>query len=119
VEFAMKPIGILHSPMRETKHTHLQANSSQAAGYIEVFPEFAEGVRGFKGISLYMFHCIDHYKLLVKPLLDDQRRTLFTAYALYRPNPVGLSGVHSRPRRGYVLDKEGADMSDRTPVLDI
>jgi tRNA-Thr(GGU) m(6)t(6)A37 methyltransferase TsaA len=119
----MNPIGILYSPMNETKHTHLPATRSQAAGYIEVFPEFAEGIRGFEGISrrisLYLFHCVDHYKLLVKPFLDDQLRALFAAYALYRPNPVGLSVVHSRPRRGNVLDIEGVDMLDRLPLLDI
>jgi tRNA (Thr-GGU) A37 N-methylase len=76
MEFIMKPIGVIHSPFTEKKQTPIQPTRSNASGFIEVFPEFAEGLQGLEGFShlilLYVFHQSNGYNLLVKPFLDDQ-----------------------------------------------
>ena len=46
-------------------------------------------------------------------------RGLFATRYPARPNPIGLSVVKLLARRGNVLEIEGADRLDGTPLLDI
>jgi tRNA (Thr-GGU) A37 N-methylase len=57
--------------------------------------------------------------LRVKPFLDDQQRGLFATRYPCRPNPLGLSVVRLLERRGAILEIEGVDMLDGSPLLDI
>ena len=57
--------------------------------------------------------------LLAKPFLDDQLHGLFATRYPYRPNPIGLSVVQLTVRKGNILEIEGVDMLDGTPLLDI
>jgi tRNA-Thr(GGU) m(6)t(6)A37 methyltransferase TsaA len=70
-------------------------------------------------ILLYAFHCSSGYSLQVKPFLDDQLRGLFATRYPCRPNPIGLSSVRLLAIRDNLLDIEGVDMLDGTPLLDI
>jgi len=119
----MRPIGVIHSPFTEKEHTPIQAARSQAAGQVEVFPEYVEGLQDIEGLShiflLYVFHCSEGYTLKVKPFLDDSLHGLFSTRYPYRPNPIGLSVVHLVARRENVLNVEGIDVLDGTPLLDI
>jgi tRNA (adenine37-N6)-methyltransferase len=123
VEFAMRPIGVIHSPFTDTSQTPIQASTSEATGQVEVYPEFSDGLQDVDGFShlhlLYVFHCSGDYALRVKPFLDDQLRGLFATRHPCRPNPIGLSVVRLIERRGNVLEVEGVDMLDGTPLLDI
>jgi tRNA-Thr(GGU) m(6)t(6)A37 methyltransferase TsaA len=123
MEFIMKPIGVIHSPFTDKSQTPIQATRSQATGRVEVFPEFAGGMQDLEEFShiilLYAFHCSSGYSLQVKPFLDDQLRGLFATRHPCRPNPIGLSVVRLLARRENILDIEGADMLDGTPLLDI
>jgi tRNA (adenine37-N6)-methyltransferase len=123
MEFTMKPIGVLHTPFSDKKQTPIQPTRSQASGRVEVFPEFAEGMQDLEGFShiilLYAFHQSDSYNLKVKPFLDDQEHGLFATRHPCRPNPIGLSIVRLVGRRENILEVEGVDMLDGTPLLDI
>jgi len=123
MEFMMKPIGILHSPFTEKEGTPIQPTRSQAVGKVEVYPEYADGLQDLEGFShiilLYAFHCSSGYSLQVKPFLDDQLRGLFATRHPCRPNPIGLSIVRLLARHENILDIEGVDMLDGTPLLDI
>ena len=123
MEFIMKPIGVIHSPFTDKRQTPIQASRSQAVGQVEVYPEFAEGLQDVEGFShlilLYVFHRSSEYTLRVKPFLDDEWRGLFATRYPSRPNPLGLSVVHLLERRDNVLEIEGVDVLDRTPLLDI
>jgi tRNA (adenine37-N6)-methyltransferase len=123
VEFAMRPIGVIHSPFTDASQTPIQASTSEATGQVEVYPEFSDGLQDVDGFShlhlLYVFHCSVDYALRVKPFLDDQLRGLFATRHPCRPNPIGLSVVRLIERRGNVLEVEGVDMLDGTPLLDI
>jgi tRNA-Thr(GGU) m(6)t(6)A37 methyltransferase TsaA len=123
MEFTMRPIGVIYSPFTDKKRTPIQPSRSQAIGQVEVYPEFAEGLQDVEGFShvilLYAFHQSEGYSLRVKPFLDDQLRGLFATRYPCRPNPIGLSIVHLISRCGNVLEIEGVDVLDGTPLLDI
>jgi tRNA-Thr(GGU) m(6)t(6)A37 methyltransferase TsaA len=122
-EFVMRPIGVIHSPFTDTSQTPIQSAMSNAIGRVEVYPEFADGLQDVEGFShvhlLYVFHCSSGYALRVKPFLDDHMRGLFATRHPCRPNPIGLSVVRLIARRGNVLEIEGVDVLDGTPLLDI
>jgi tRNA-Thr(GGU) m(6)t(6)A37 methyltransferase TsaA len=123
MEFIMKPIGVIHSPFTDKSQMPIQASRSQGIGQVEVYPEFAEGLQDVEGFShlilLYAFHCSSGYTLRVKPFLDDQWRGLFATRYPCRPNPLGLSVVRLLEQRDNVLEIEGVDVLDGTPLLDI
>jgi tRNA-Thr(GGU) m(6)t(6)A37 methyltransferase TsaA len=121
--FTMHPIGVIHTPFTDTSQVPIQASLSEAVGQVEVFPEFSTGLKDIEGFShlhlLYAFHCSYGYTLQVKPFLDDQLRGLFSTRHPCRPNPLGLSVVRLLSRNGNLLEVDGVDMFDGTPLLDI
>jgi tRNA-Thr(GGU) m(6)t(6)A37 methyltransferase TsaA len=123
MDFLMKPIGVIHSPFTDKAQTPIQPTRSQAVGQVEVFPEFADGLQDLEGFShiilLYIFHQSHGYILRVKPFLDDQLRGLFATRYPCRPNPIGLSVVRLLSRQEKILEIEGVDVLDGTPLLDI
>jgi tRNA-Thr(GGU) m(6)t(6)A37 methyltransferase TsaA len=123
MEFTMKPIGEIHSPFTDRSQTPIQPTRSQAVGQVEVYPEFAGGLQDIEGFShvilLYAFHQSEGYSLRVKPFLDDQLRGLFATRHPCRPNPIGFSIVRLIARHDNVLEIEGVDVLDGTPLLDI
>lgn len=123
MEYVMRPIGVIHTPFEETKGMPIQPIFSQAIGRVEVLPEFADGLLDLETFShvilIYVLHCTSGYTLRVKPFLDDVARGLFTTRHPCRPNPIGISTVRLVARRGTVLEVEGIDVLDGTPLLDI
>ena len=119
----MKPIGVIHSPFTEKKQTPIQPTRSQAVGRVEVYPEYAGGLLDLEGLShiilLYVFHQSHGFTLRVKPFLDDQEHGLFATRYPARPNPIGLSIVRLLARQENILEIEGVDVLDGTPLLDI
>ena len=119
----MRPIGIIHAPFTEKSKTPIQAARSQAIGYVEVLPEFSDGLQDIEALShiylLYAFHESSGYKLQVKPFLDDQEHGIFATRYPYRPNPIGISIVKLLSRENNILTVEGIDALDGTPLLDI
>jgi tRNA-Thr(GGU) m(6)t(6)A37 methyltransferase TsaA len=123
MEFVMHPIGEIHTPFVDKRDTPIQPSRSTAAGQVVVYPAYADGLRDLDGFShiilLYVFHRSADYALRVTPFLDDQERGLFATRYPARPNPIGLSIVRLLALHDRVLEIEGADMLDGTPLLDI
>jgi len=123
MEIIVHPIGVIHSPFTEKDKTPIQASRSQAIGLVEVYPEFADGLKDIEALShiylLYAFHESDGYTLQVKPFLDDQEHGLFATRHPCRPNPLGISIVKLLSRKENSLTVEGIDTLDGTPLLDI
>jgi tRNA-Thr(GGU) m(6)t(6)A37 methyltransferase TsaA len=123
MEFTMRPIGIIHSPFTEKDKTPFQASRSQAVGVVEIYPEFADGLKDIEALShiylLYVFHESSGYALQIKPFLDNQEHGLFATRYPCRPNPIGLSIVKLLSRKENTLTIEGIDTLDGTPLLDI
>jgi tRNA-Thr(GGU) m(6)t(6)A37 methyltransferase TsaA len=123
VEFTLHPIGMIHTPFIDKTTTPIQPSRSEAIGRVEVYPDYAEGLRDIEGFShiilLYAFHRSSGYMLSVKPFLDDQNRGLFATRHPCRPNPIGLSIVRLLKRNKNGLIVEGIDVLDGTPLIDI
>jgi tRNA-Thr(GGU) m(6)t(6)A37 methyltransferase TsaA len=122
-EFVMSAIGVIHSPFREARGMPIQPRFSQATGQVEVFSEYVDGLQDLDGFShvilIYALHCSKGYALRVRPFLDDVARGLFATRHPCRPNPIGLSIVRLLSLRDNVLEVEGIDVLDGTPLLDI
>ena len=123
MDYKMSPIGVIHSPYTEKSETPIQPSRSQAIGTVELYPKFANGLQDIEGFShlilLYVFHRSSEYSLQVTPFLDDQTRGLFATRYPCRPNPIGLSTVRLLSRDANVLEIEGVDVLDGTPLLDV
>ena len=123
MEFIMRPIGVIHSPFTEKDKTPILASRSQAIGLVEIYPEFADGLKDIEALShiylLYAFHASSGYELQVKPFLDNQEHGIFATRYPYRPNPIGISIVKLLSRKENSLIVEGIDTLDGTPLLDI
>ena len=119
-----EPIGVVHSPFNELEGTPIQPSRSEnAAGTVEVFREFEDGLCDLDGFSHIILLCHLHktgsYRLKVVPFLDTELRGLFATRAPCRPNPIGLSVVRLLGIDGNLLQIQGVDLLEGTPVLDI
>ncbi|MGA2137663.1 MAG: tRNA (N6-threonylcarbamoyladenosine(37)-N6)-methyltransferase TrmO [Verrucomicrobiia bacterium] len=120
----LTPIGIIHSPHQQATGTPIQASLAVGVeGTVEVFPEYAPGLRdldGFERIWLvYWFDRAAPAQLVVTPYLDPTPRGLFATRAPARPNPIGLSPVRLLGITGHCLRVADLDVLDNTPLLDI
>ncbi len=92
-------------------------------------PEALRGLEGFSHIWLvWLFSeaVREDWSPTVRPprLGGNQRVGVFATRSPFRPNPIGLSavrlsGIRQDERLGPVLEVEGADLMDGTPILDI
>jgi tRNA-Thr(GGU) m(6)t(6)A37 methyltransferase TsaA len=124
MEMHLTPIGIIHSPHQRAEGTPVQAAlATGVQGTVEVFPEYAAGLRDLDGFErvwlVYWFDRARPAELVVTPYLDTTPRGLFATRAPRRPNPIGLSPVRLLGIVGSVLQVEGLDILDNTPLLDI
>jgi tRNA-Thr(GGU) m(6)t(6)A37 methyltransferase TsaA len=123
-ELTYRPIGIIHSEHTVAEKTPIQPVYAQGCkGQVEVFTEFAEGLKDLQGFShvylIYHFHQSPPAKLIVKPFLHDIEHGIFATRAPCRPNAVGLSVVELEKIEGRILHVNGVDILDGTPLLDI
>lgn len=120
----MTAIGVIRSPFAAQAGTPIQpATAGLAAGRVELFPQYAEALSdldGFERIWLvYAFDRAGPWAPRVVPYRDTVLRGLFATRAPTRPNPIGLSVVRLVAVRGAVLEVQGVDVLDGTPLLDI
>lgn len=104
-------------------------------GYIEIFPEYADGLKEIEGFSHIMIISYLH------KVTEEQRKVLkikhrklarfgikiddipevgvFASDSPHRPNPIAISIVRLLSVEGTKLKVRGIDLSSGTPVLDI
>ncbi len=118
------PIGTIHTPFKKREGTPIQpAGAVGVRGTVEVFSEFADGLKDLAGFShvmlLYHFHRGTGFSLRVTPFMDSEPRGVFSTRAPKRPNPIGVSIVRLLKIEDGTLHVENVDMLDETPLLDI
>jgi tRNA-Thr(GGU) m(6)t(6)A37 methyltransferase TsaA len=124
MKITYRSIGSIHSPFRELKDMPIQpTGQASAPGTVEVFTEFAAGLKDLEGFShvilLYHLHEVRRVDLMVTPFLGSERRGVFATRAPTRPNPIGLSIVELVRIEGNRLYLGNVDILDGTPLLDI
>jgi tRNA-Thr(GGU) m(6)t(6)A37 methyltransferase TsaA len=124
MEITYRPIGTVHSPFKDIEGMPIQpSGASQTQGWIEISPEFVEGLKDLEGFShiilLYHFHRVQEAKLTVVPFMDSWPHGVFATRAPRRPNPIGLSIVRLLRVEHNILHVENVDILDGTPLLDI
>jgi len=99
------------------------AKATEFKGTVEVDQIYSEAltdIEGFERIWLiFALHKSQGYHLMVQPPFDTPRHGLFATRSPNRPNPIGLSLVRLRGRKGNILSVQDVDMLDGTPLLDI
>lgn len=120
----LTPIGVIRSEHSRSEETPIQPSCAEGcAGTVEVFPEYAAGLKDIEGFShlilLYRFHRAEAPLLVVKPFLEDAEHGVFATRHPRRPNGIGLSVVKLIRRNGNTLFVENVDILDETPLLDI
>jgi tRNA (adenine37-N6)-methyltransferase len=117
-------IGIIRSPFQKPEGTPIQPRAAKGiGGTVEVFKEYAEGLKDLDGFShiilVYHFHLSKESSLKVKPFLDFRTHGVFSTRAPGRPNPIGISVVRLIKIEGNILHVNDLDIVDGTPLLDI
>ena len=123
-EIIYKPIGIIHTPFKDTKGTPNQPTAGKnVKAFVEIQPEYIEGLNDLKGFShlilIYHFHLSVGYALMVKPFMHDHLRGVFATRSPRRPNPIGISVVRLVKVKGGTIYVKDLDIVDGTPLLDI
>jgi tRNA-Thr(GGU) m(6)t(6)A37 methyltransferase TsaA len=119
-----RPIGVIHTEYAEQKSTPIQSIYSRSKGIVEVFPEYAAGLKDIDGFShiilIYHFNQAEKPSLVMRPFLDQNaERGIFAIRHYNRPNPIGISVVRLACVKNNMLEIEGIDVLDGTPLLDI
>ncbi len=128
MEMIFKPIGTAHSPFEKKEDINKTRNIGpkgfeDVRGELEIFGEFAEGLKDIDGFShiivIFVFHKSTEKKLYAHPPFDGKRRGVFSTRSPNRPNPIGFSVLKLIKRDGNKLQVLGMDMIEGTPILDI
>lgn len=122
IEF--EPIGIVRSPFKNAEGTPAQpAIDKGTDGSIEIYPQFAEGLKDLDLFShAYIFfhlHKAVRKELLVTPFMDTVKRGVFATRSPGRPNSLGMSVVSIVRVEGNIVHISNHDLLDGSPVLDI
>lgn len=126
--FRFTPIGIVHSQFKNKDDIPVERNVApngfdDVEGTIEIFREFAAGLKDVDGFShlvvIFVFHQAGEGKLLTRPPFDGRLRGVFSSRSPHRPNPLGMTIVRLLGRNKNILKVAGLDMVEGTPVLDI
>lgn len=134
-DFSMRVIARIHSDFATKFGVPRQSGLVDALESTVVFePEFRnpDALRGLEEFShLWLVWVFDQavretWSPTVRPprLGGNQRMGVFATRSPFRPNPIALSsvklaGIERTADRGPVLRIRGADLMDRTPILDI
>jgi len=120
----INPIGVIHSPHKTKDECPIQpVYSANAEGQVEVFEEYAAGLKDIETFShlylLYVFDRAGQVELVRPTFLDDKPHGIYASRHPCRPNGIGMSIVRLLRREGSVLVVDGLDVLDGTPLLDI
>jgi len=120
----MRPIGAVRSPYTDrTQIPHGPGAKHDAEGFLDLAPEFEQGLADIEGFShlfvIWVFHQSDGFQLTSTPPTDDRPHGVFATRSPFRPNPIGLTVVRLLGREGHRVRVRGVDMLDGTPILDI
>jgi tRNA-Thr(GGU) m(6)t(6)A37 methyltransferase TsaA len=121
----LKAIGVVKSSFK--KPTSERLDLRKIIAEIEIDPVLTEALDGLEGFShiivLYWMHKADtdrrHLKVHPMGRTDVPVQGLFAVRTPNRPNPIGKTTVRLLKRHGNILEVQGLDAIDGSPVIDI
>lgn len=118
------PIGRIHTSHKTKEECPIQpVYSSEALGSIEVFQQYAVGLKDIETFShiyiLYLFDRAGEIQLIRPTFLDDEPHGIYASRHPCRPNGIGMSIIRLEERQENILTVRGIDVLDETPLLDI
>ena len=120
---ALVPIGVVHSPYKRREDIPRQGRLSKEICEIEVFPEYALGLKDIDQCShlfiLFWLHLGDRSLLLATPPHDHKEHGVFATRSPSRPNLIALDIVELLAAKGNRLTVRGMDALDGSILLDI
>lgn len=124
MEISMKPIGYIKSNFKEKKDAPRQGILCENENaIIEVLEEYKEGIEDIKegsyGIIFFYFHKSKGYDLKTISRKTQEHLGVFSTRSPNRPNGIGMSIVKFIKVADSIIEFQGVDMLDGTPVLDI
>ena len=123
-EIILHPIGIIHSPYKESADIPIQGIfKSKAEAWVELKDKYADGLKDLDGFShaiiLYYFHKSQREEIEGRPFLEQDKHGIFAIRSPHRPNHIGFSVVKIKKIETNKMYFTEVDMLDQTPVLDI
>jgi tRNA-Thr(GGU) m(6)t(6)A37 methyltransferase TsaA len=120
----MHPIGVIHSPYKESKDIPIQGTfKGDVEAWAELKEKYIPGLKDLEEFShailIYYFHRSDVKNIQGKPFLEEKKHGIFAIRSPNRPNHIGLSIVKIKSIRGNRLYFTEVDVLDETPLLDI
>lgn len=131
----MKPIGIIRTDFKDKFGIPRQSGLvGELRGTVVFEPEYRnpDALKGLEGFShiwlIWLFSKVEYseFKATVRPprLGGNRRVGVFATRSPYRPNRIGMSlvrleKIEKTENNGAVIRVLGADMLDKTPILDI
>lgn len=119
-----RPVGVIHTPFGpEDKLPRQGKFEPQNKGWVEIYPEFKEGLTGIEGFShlflIFHFHLSEDFDLLQNSPRHKVEKGVFAIRSPRRPNGIGMTIVQVEKVDNHRIYFTGPDMIDGTPLLDI
>jgi tRNA-Thr(GGU) m(6)t(6)A37 methyltransferase TsaA len=119
----LQSIGHVHTKAAEMpRHWSV----SDVEGQLVIDPQYQAGLKdiepGQRLVVLFHFHRSPEFtpeRLIQKPPHRDLKMGIFSICSPVRPNPLGLSIVRVLAIKENVIEVQGLDMLDGTPILDL
>jgi tRNA-Thr(GGU) m(6)t(6)A37 methyltransferase TsaA len=123
-QIIMHPIGIIHSPYKESRHMPIQGTFDDGVeAWLELKDEYAKGLKDLETFShaiiIYYFHRSHREDVEGRPFLEKRKHGIFAIRSPHRPNHIGFSIIRIKSvtqNRVYFTE---VDVLDGTPLLDI
>lgn len=118
-------IGRVSNDIRSLAEAPKGYDESDRTGYLEIFPEYREGLEGIEAgqtiLVLFWLHESSRDILKVHPRGNEAnpKRGVFSTRSPVRPNPIGVSELEVLEIEGTRLWVKGLDVVDTTPIIDI
>ena len=123
-QIIMHPIGIIHSPYKESKNIPIQGIfKNDIEAWIELEDKYVKGLKDLDkftyAIIIYYFHKSQREEVEGKPFLEQDKHGIFAIRSPNRPNHIGFSIVKIKSIKGNKMYFTEVDVLDGTPLLDI
>jgi L-fuculose-phosphate aldolase len=118
-------IGRVSNDIRSLTEAPKGYDESDRTGYLEIFPEYREGLEGIEAgqtiMVLFWLHESSRDILKVHPRgnKENPKRGVFSTRSPVRPNPIGVSELEVLEIDATRLWVRGLDVVDTTPIIDI